>query len=318
VTDTATPVHRAPDAAAALDIRPVAGHIGAEIHGVDLAADLDDATIGGVRQALLDWKVVFFRDQHIGHAEQIAFARRFGKLTPAHPHEDQPPEGFPEILPIDSRRYEKLFGKRTVTYDNGWHTDVTALVNPPAASILRADTVPPYGGDTQWTNLVAAYEGLPEPLRVLADGLRAKHSFGHVRTAGTGGSYAQKIAANPLLAIHPVVRVHPETGERALYVSPSFTTHEASIIGLSKVQSRRILDLFYEQIQRPEYTVRFRWQPGSVAFWDNRSTAHLGPADLDRIEGDRVLYRVTLEGDVPVGPDGQRSELVEGQPFLGN
>jgi taurine dioxygenase len=301
-----------------LDVRPVAGHIGAEIHGVDLAADLDDATVAEIREALLRWKVVFFRDQHIGHAEQIAFARRFGALTPAHPHEDDAPAGFPEILPIDSRRYERQFGKKRPTYDNGWHTDVTALVNPPWGSILRAAHVPDYGGDTQWTNLVAAYEGLPEPLRQLADGLRAKHSFGLVKHLGTGGRYAQKVTANPLIAIHPVVRVHPETGERALYVSPSFTTFDSEIIGLSPRQSRRILDLFYEQIARPEYTVRFRWAPGSVAFWDNRSTAHLGPSDLDHLDYERVLYRVTFEGDVPVGPDGRPSELVAGQPFTAN
>jgi alpha-ketoglutarate-dependent taurine dioxygenase len=299
-----------------LDVRPVAGHIGAEIAGVDLAQDLDDATIAQIRAALLRWKVVFFRDQHIDHAAQIAVARRFGKVTPAHPHEDEPPEGFPEILPIDSRRYEKLFGKKRPTYDTGWHTDVTALVNPPWASILRADIVPDYGGDTQWTNLVAAYEGLPEPLRQLADGLRAKHSFGHVRQLGRGGRYAQKVTDNPLVAIHPVVRVHPETGERALYVSPSFTTFDSEIIGFGPLRSRRILDLFYEQIARPEYTVRFRWAPGSVAFWDNRATAHLGPSDLGHLDYERVLYRVTLEGDVPVGPDGQPSELVSGEPFV--
>jgi len=303
----------------ALDVRPLAGHIGAEISGIDLSSDLDDATIAEVRQVLLRWKVAFFRGQSIGHAEQISFGRRFGKLTPAHPFEDAPPEGFPEILPIDSRRYEAKFGKKKATYDNGWHTDVTALVNPPAGSILRAEIVPPYGGDTAWTNLVAAYEGLPAPLRALADQLRAKHSFGSLgRSAAAGSDYAQKIAANPLVAIHPLVRVHPETGERALFVSPSFTGHDSEIIGLSKRQSHRILDLFYEQVARPEYTVRFKWEPGDIAFWDNRATAHLGPSDLDHLDFDRVLYRITLEGDIPVGPDGQPSELIEGQPFLGN
>jgi taurine dioxygenase len=301
-----------------LDVRPVAGHIGAEIGGVDLGAALDDATIADIRAALLRWKVVFFRDQSIDHAAQVAFSERFGKVTPAHPHEDAPPEGFPQILPIDSRRYEQKFGKKIATYDNGWHTDVTALVNPPFGSILRAESVPPYGGDTAWTNLVAAYEGLPAPLRQLADGLRAKHSFGQLRTLAPTSSYAQKIAANPLVAIHPVVRVHPETGERALYVSPSFTSHDSEIIGFSPRHSRRILDLFYEQIARPEYTVRFRWEPGSVAFWDNRATAHLGPSDLGHLDFDRVLYRTTLEGDIPVGPDGTPSELVEGAPFLGS
>ena len=302
-----------------LDVRPVAGHIGAEIHGVDLASDLDERVIAGIREALLGWKVVFFRGQSIGHAEQVAFGRRFGKLTPAHPFEDEPPEGFPEIFPIDSRRYEAKFGTKKATYDNGWHTDVTALVNPPAASILRAEIVPPYGGDTAWTNLVEAYEGLPAPLRALADQLQAKHSFGQVSQHSKRGSrYARLVEANPLVAIHPLVRVHPETGERALYVSPSFTAHDSEIIGFSKRHSQRILDLFYEQVARPQYTVRFRWQPGDVAFWDNRSTAHLGPGDLDHLDFDRVLYRVTLEGDVPVGPDGRSSELIEGQPFLGN
>jgi alpha-ketoglutarate-dependent taurine dioxygenase len=302
-----------------LDVRPVAGRIGAEIYGVDLRSELDEATIAGIRQALLQWKVVFFRGQSIGHAEQVAFGRRFGKLTPAHPFEDEPPEGFPEILPIDSRRYERIFGRKKVSYDNGWHTDVTALVNPPFGSILRADTVPPYGGDTQWTNLVAAYEGLPEPLRDLADSLRAKHSFGQVRQSSTSNSsYAQKIDANPLVAIHPLVRVHPETGERALYVSPSFTKHDSEIIGFSKSQSQRILELFYEEVARPEYTVRFRWQAGDIAFWDNRSTAHLAPSDVDHLDFDRVLYRVTLEGDIPVGSDGKPSELISGDPFLGN
>jgi taurine dioxygenase len=302
-----------------LDVRPVAGHIGAEIHGIDLGADLDEPTIAGIRSALLRWKVVFFREQSIGHAEQVAFSRRFGKLTAAHPHEDEPPEGFPEILPVDSRRYERKFGRKIATYDNGWHTDVTALVNPPWASILRAETVPPYGGDTAWTNLVAAYEGLPVPLRQLADELRAKHSFGQLRQGiASGSSYAQKIAANPLVAIHPVVRVHPETGERALYVSPSFTSHDNEIIGFSPRQSKQILELFYEEVARPQYTVRFRWEPGSVAFWDNRATAHLGPSDLGHLDFDRVLYRTTLEGDIPVGPDGVPSELVAGEPFLGN
>jgi alpha-ketoglutarate-dependent taurine dioxygenase len=302
-----------------LDVRPVAGRIGAEIYGVDLSSEVDAATIASIRQALLQWKVVFFRGQSIGHAEQVAFGRRFGKLTPAHPFEDEPPEGFPEILPIDSRRYERIFGRKKVSYDNGWHTDVTALVNPPFGSILRADTVPPYGGDTQWTNLVAAYEGLPQPLRDLADSLRAKHSFGQVRQGSTSSSsYAQKIDANPLVAIHPLVRVHPETGERALYVSPSFTKHDSEIIGLSKSQSQSILELFYAEVARPEYTVRFRWQAGDIAFWDNRSTAHLAPSDVDHLEFDRVLYRVTLEGDIPVGSDGKPSELISGDPFLAN
>jgi len=303
-----------------LDVQPVAGHIGAEIVGVDLSADLDDHTIAAIRAALLEWKVVFFRDQAIDHAQQVAFTRRFGKVTPSHPHDLGASQEHPEILPIDSRRYEaQVGGKKKATYDTGWHSDVTAVINPPAASILRADIVPPYGGDTQWTSLVAAYEALPAELKALADGLRAKHSFGSIRRyAADQSDFAKSIGANPLLTIHPLVRVHPETGEKALYVSPSFTVGESEIIGFSPRQSRAILELFYEQIQRPEFTVRFRWEPGSIAFWDNRATAHLGPSDLSHLDVDRVLYRTTIEGDVPVGPDGRSSESVLGEAFSGN
>ncbi|MFF5206546.1 TauD/TfdA dioxygenase family protein [Streptosporangium sp. NPDC000396] len=305
----------------AIDIRRVAGHIGAEIHGVDISRPLDAAVAGEIRQALLAHKVIFFRGQDLGHGAQIAFARQFGDLTHAHPHEDAPPEEFPQILTIDPRRYEERYGqgyrelyrKRQYSYYSGWHTDVTAAVNPPAASILRAETVPPFGGDTQWTNLVAAYEGLSEPLKRFADGLRAEHRFlAGYQTAAEDATLVKRINDNLLISIHPVVRVHPETGERALFVNPGFTDR---IVGVSPQESRRILDLLYEQITRPEYTVRFRWEPGSVAFWDNRATAHLAPTDLDHLDVERTLHRVTLIGDRPVGPDGFESEIVAGRPF---
>ncbi|MBB5916097.1 taurine dioxygenase [Nocardia transvalensis] len=298
-----------------LDIVPVAGYIGAEITGVDLREDLDDATVAEIRRALHEYKVVFFREQRIGHAEQVAFARRFGKVTPAHPHEENPPEGFPEILPIDSRRYEKNLGRPRTSYDHSWHTDVTALVNPPAASILRADILPPYGGDTAWTNLVAAYENLPKELRDFADTLDIKHQF--QTRATTGSQRARKVEEANLVAYHPAVRVHPVTGERALFVSPGFTRGAREIRGFSPDQSERLLQLLWSEATRTEYTVRFRWAPGSIAFWDNRATAHLAIADAGHLGHDRVLYRVTLEGDVPRGVDGRESERVSGQPFLG-
>jgi alpha-ketoglutarate-dependent taurine dioxygenase len=299
-------------AGTSVSVRPLSGHTGAEIGGVDISQRLDDQTIADIRSALLKWKVVFFRGQHIGHAEQIAFAKRFGDVTYAHPHEDQPLDGFPEILPIDRRRYDSKYGRR-YSYENRWHTDVTAAVNPPAGSILRAAVVPEYGGDTTWTNLVAAYEGLSPAVRSLVDGLRAEHRFGLGFSAqDQNNGYLKHVRNNPLVAIHPVVRVHPETGERAIFVSPGFTSH---IVGVSRLESRRILDLLFEEITRPKYTVRFHWDPGSVAFWDNRATAHLGPQDLNHVEVERILYRVTLVGDVPVGVDGVRSELVAGEPF---
>lgn len=299
-----------------ITVAPQSGYTGAEISGVDLSEELSDGVIAEIRQALLKWKVVFFRDQTIGHAEQIAFARRFGKVTPAHPYEENPPAGFPEILPIDSRRYDKLYGRKRTSYDSSWHTDVTALVNPPAFSILRADILPPYGGDTAWTNLVAAYENLPAELRDFVDTLDAEHTF---ENRAAAGSDRNRIIGNkPLRALHPVVRVHPETGERALFVSPGFTRKATSIRGFSPRLAGHLLEALWEEATRTEYTVRFRWQPGSVAFWDNRATAHLAIADAGHLEHDRVLYRVTLEGDVPVGVDGRSSESLEGEPFHGS
>lgn len=299
-----------------LTVSPVAGYIGAEIGGVDLSAPLTPEVVARIRSALHQYKVVFFRDQSIGHGEQIAFARQFGAVTPAHPHEENAPEGFPEILPIDSRRYEQNLGRKRTSYDHSWHTDVTALVNPPAASILRADILPPYGGDTAWTNLVAAYEGLPKQLRDLADAIDIRHQF--AAKAAAGSQRARKIAEADLAAYHPAVRVHPETGERALFVSPGFTRGPREVRGFSPEQSEQILNLLWREATRTEYTVRFRWAPGSVAFWDNRATAHLAIADAGHLGHDRVLYRVTLEGDVPRGVDGRESELISGEPFLGS
>lgn len=310
----------APDRRQELDVRPLAAKIGAEIQGVDLSRPLGPATVDAIRSALRRWRVVFFRDQHLDHAAQIAFGRQFGELTYAHPHDDHPPEGHPEIYTVDPRRFEAQYDpdqvrnlRRRYSYTNGWHTDVTPAVNPPAGSILRADVVPEYGGDTTFTNLVAAYEGLSAPVRRLVEGLRAEHLYQPVFPGGNS-LYGDRIETNRLVAHHPVVRVHPETGEKVLFVNPVFTRH---IVGLTPPESRAILDLLFEQISRPAYTVRFRWAPGSVAFWDNRATAHLGPQDLyDADDGvERVLHRITLIGDVPVGPDGRESELIEGVPF---
>lgn len=300
-------------------VRPVAGHIGADVSGVDLAQSLDAGQVAAIRDALHTHKVIFFRDQHLDHEAQIRFGRHFGELTYAHPHDDAPPEGHPEIFTVDPERYAQRYGndraataRRRYSYVAGWHTDVTAAVNPPAASILRAEVVPEIGGDTTWTNLVAAYEGLSAPVRAFVDGLRAEHRYGGDRKPTGGGAYARRVNDNLLVAVHPVVRVHPVTGERALFVNPGFTSH---IVDLEPRESRAVLDLLYAELTRHEYTVRFRWEPGSVAFWDNRATAHLAPADLDHLDVRRTLHRVTVIGDRPVGPDGRESELVSGRPF---
>lgn len=295
-----------------IEVKPTSGFTGAEISGVDLSHPLHDDLIKEIRQALLKWKVVFFRNQNIDHAAQIAFTGRFGEVTYAHPHEDEPIEGFSQILAIDRSRFERRNGLRRSSYESRWHTDVTAVVNPPAGSILRAVNVPSVGGDTQWTNLVAAYEGLSAPVRALADGLKAEHRFNARLRIPSNSKYAQRIAANPQVSIHPVVRVHPETGERALFVNPGFTSH---ILDVSPQESELLLELFFNQITKPAYITRFRWNNGDIAFWDNRATAHLAPQDLDHIEVERVLYRTTITGDVPVGTDGFRSQVVEGEPL---
>ncbi|BCL37794.1 TauD/TfdA dioxygenase family protein [Nostoc sp. MS1] len=295
-----------------IEVKPTSGFTGAEISGVNLSTHLEDEVIAEIRKALLKWKVVFFRNQNIDHAAQVAFTSRFGEVTYAHPHEDEPIAEHPQILPIDRSRYERKNGLRRSSYESRWHTDVTAAVNPPAASILRAVNVPSIGGDTQWTNLVAAYEGLSAPLRELADKLKAEHRFNARLRIPSNSKLAQRIAANPIVSVHPVVRVHPETGERALFVNPGFTSH---ILDVSPQESELLLELFFNQITKPAYTTRFRWHNGDIAFWDNRATAHLAPQDLDHIEVERVLYRTTITGDIPVGVDGFRSQIVEGEIF---
>jgi alpha-ketoglutarate-dependent taurine dioxygenase len=301
-------------------VRPVAGHIGADISGVDIAESLSPETMQQIKQALHEFKVIFFRDQHLDHASHVAFGRQFGTLTYAHPHEESPPEGYPEIFTVDPQRYEKRYGayprlarQRQYSYVSGWHTDVTAAINPPAISILRAEVVPEIGGDTQWTNLQAAYERLSPAVQDFIDTLRAEHRYGGGGSGfRTAGALGKRIEDNLLIAIHPVVRVHPVTGKKCLFVNPGYTSH---IVDVSPRESKAILDLLYSEITLPEYIVRFRWEPGSVAIWDNRATSHLAPTDIEHLDLQRTLHRVTVIGDIPVGPDGRESELVAGKPF---
>ncbi|MET0699006.1 MAG: TauD/TfdA family dioxygenase [Mycobacterium sp.] len=298
--------------AQAIDVVPQSGWTGAEIRGVDLTKPLDQQQVADIRAALLTWKVVFFRDQFIDHDDHLRFARAFGAPTPAHPLFDSIPDpDYPTIYPIFRDRFKARFDNSRGYDKTSWHADVTAAVNPPAASILRAEVIPPYGGDTQWSNTVAVYEGLSAPVRRLADGLRAVHRFAPPDGAKATEDYERRVTRRPLVSEHPVVRVHPETGEKALYVNPSFTSH---LVDVSPHESRRLLGLFYDELARPEYTVRFKWEPGSIAFWDNRSTVHLAPTDLT-LDHDRRLYRVTLVGDVPQGADGRASVALDGEPF---
>jgi taurine dioxygenase len=295
------------------DITPAAGHIGAEVTGVDLTQPLDSEIVNEIKAALLQWKVLFFRDQDVTPEQQIAFAQHWGEITPAHPVLGSR-EGHPEIFRLEAKELraagaELRAPERVPARDsaNGWHTDITFVANPAKLSVLKGVVIPEYGGDTLWTNLVAAYAGLSGPVKALLDGLQAVHGW----NTYTGAADARDGKPRPA-AIHPVVRVHPETGERALFVNPLFTTH---IYGVTARESIELLDLLYEQLKRPEYTVRFRWQPNSIAMWDNRATAHLGPVDGEFVDLVRVVERVTVTGDLPVGPDGFTSRSLEGDLF---
>ncbi|CAO3359090.1 TauD/TfdA dioxygenase family protein [Azospirillum melinis] len=295
-----------------IGVHPLTGHIGAEIDGIDLRAPLEPAVVAEIKEALLKWKVVFFRDQPLSHDQHVAFASAFGAPTIGHAVYGFV-EGHPQVYSVARDRFaDRHTGDLLIRPWTGWHSDVTAAVNPPAASILRGVEIPPYGGDTLWTNLVEAYNGLSQTLRGFVDGLRGVHYFTPPEGQDATETFVKRNAARPLVSEHPLVRVIPETGERALFVSPSFLKR---ITGLAPRESQQILDLLFEHVTRPEYTVRFRWQPGSIAFWDNRTTAHLAPRDIFSLDFDRQLYRITLRGDIPVGVDGRPSTSIKGDPI---
>ncbi|WEB39569.1 TauD/TfdA family dioxygenase [Streptomyces yunnanensis] len=305
-------------------VQPLSGHIGAEIYGVDLAKPLDDSVIETIRSAVLRWKVVFFREQDIDHAAHVAFGQRFGELIRMPARGSVSPKDYPEIeTTADFLEHGPTFGLDNNEWTErnrhspwrGWHIDASPRIDPPTATILRAEQVPSYGGDTMWANLAAAYTGLSEAVQRLADGLRVEHRLGVTYRPRPGrDAYVEHLMENQAATIHPLVRVHPETGERVLFIDCQYIEQ---IIGVSRFESQGLLSMFTEQILRPEYTVRFRWEPGSVAFWDNRSTMHLGPVDTAHLESGipRIMHRVMVVGDIPVGVDGKPSESLVGAPL---
>lgn len=291
------------ESATRLQVRPLSGRIGAEIRGVDLADDLDEATIADIREALLAHKVVFFPAQHLNADQHSAFGRRFGELTAAHPVIPGI-EGHPEVFEIDytkSRELYATYGDLTERQERGvhWHTDVTFVERPPLGSILNAIVIPPSGGDTLWSNQVAAFEGLSEPLQRFLEGLTAVHSgkeqFSRILARrGTDVEWDGSVYDQLEPVVHPVVRTHPETGERALFVNPGFTSH---IVELARPESDALLAYLHAHSTKPEYTVRYHWTAGDVAFWDNRATQHAVVGDFG--DQHRVIQRVTIRGDKP-------------------
>lgn len=281
-----------------LSIHPIAGHIGAEIRGVKLSANLPAEILGAIRRALLHRKVVIFRDQqHLDDAAHEGFARGFGDLVE---HPTTPSRAGTSILELDASRG----GGRA----DRWHTDVTFVAAYPAISILRAVVVPSHGGDTIWTNTAAAYAGLTPELRALADRLWAVHSnlydYAAERPSASAAdrkAYEDVFTSAVFETDHPLVHVHPETGQRSLILG-NFVRR---IRGHSQDQSELLLRLFQDHVTRLDYTFRWRWQAGDVVMWDNRATQHIAINDYG--EEPRVVRRVTIAGVPPIAVDGQRS-----------
>lgn len=274
---------------AAFQVERIGPTIGAEIHGLDLNAPLDDVTFRAFEAALIEHKIVYLRDQHISTERHVEIGRMFGELE-VHPFR---PEGaFPEIMVLDNHK------DNPVLSTDVWHSDTTFRERPTRYSILRSLVVPPVGGDTLWADMTAAYDGLSEAVRALIDPLEAVHDFKNFRALFSDSEedratlrQMEELYPNPT---HPVVRTHPVSGRKAIYVNPQFTLN---IRGLRDNESRALLDLLYEQAKVPEYQFRLRWKPDTVAFWDNRSTQHYAANDYypDR----RTMERVAVIGEKP-------------------
>jgi alpha-ketoglutarate-dependent taurine dioxygenase len=289
-------------------VTKLGSRIGAQVDGVRLGGDLDQITVDEVHQALLAHKVIFFRGQHhLDDQQQLAFAGLLG--TPiGHPAAGAlAAKSAPVITPINSE-----YGKA-----NRWHTDVTFAANYPAASILRAVTLPSYGGSTLWASTAAAYEQLPEPLKCLVENLWALHTnrYDYIPDQATLSmsdaqkAFRQAFEKPDFRTEHPVVRVHPETGERTL-IAGDFVR---SFVGLDSHESQVLFELLQRRITLPENTIRWNWEQGDVAIWDNKATQHRAIDDYD--DQHRLMHRVTLMGDVPVNVHGERSRVISGAPL---
>jgi alpha-ketoglutarate-dependent sulfate ester dioxygenase len=299
VTDTITTPAR-------VVVTKLAGNIGAQISGIGIGDAPSDEEVAQIRQALLDHKVVFLRDQSLDYPRQVAFAGRLGPLTLGHPTLASPPDQ-PYLEEIDSRQ-----GVRA----NHWHTDVTFVDRPPAFTLLHAVVIPAVGGDTLWANTVTAYESLPGDLRDLADQIRIIHTNDYDYAAVTGRDARHDAAVEDrrkefLSTIyeteHPAVRVHPETSERSLVLGGFART----VLGFSPQASRDLIRILQDYVTRPEQTVRWRWREGDLAIWDNRATQHY--AIFDYGSEHRRGERVTVAGPMPVGVDGRPSVSIKGQ-----
>lgn len=270
-------------------VQPIAGTLGAELHGVDLCQDLSAEVYQEIRRLLIEHQVIFFRDQDISPAQHKALAESFGPLQ-THPAYDTI-EGFPEITILESTA-------ENPSKIEAWHTDMTFRKHPPLGTVLRSKIIPAQGGDTLWASMTAAFDGLSKPMQDFLSKLTAEHDFSYgfkESLAEPGGRerLAQAVADNPPVQ-HPVIRTHPESGKKVIFVNSLFTTR---IIELSNRESVAVLSFLFEHITTPEYSCRFQWQPNSIAIWDNRSTQHK-PIN-DYFPAHRRLERITIDGDSP-------------------
>jgi alpha-ketoglutarate-dependent taurine dioxygenase len=285
-----------------LEVRKITGRIGAQVRGVDVSAPLDEATVNEIRSALNENKALVFPDAIVDDTGQQRFAAQFGALTKAHPTVPSV-DGSPNILPVDSEE-----GGRA----NSWHTDVTFVLNPPQASTLRSITLPPYGGETLIANTAAAYLNLPEPLRAFADTLWAVHTNDYdyavpANLVQRGADERRAVfTSTKFETVHPVVRVHPLTGERGLFIG-GFAQR---IVGLSGTESRDILRLLQQYVTRPENVLRVAWKPNQLVLFDNRVTQHYAIDNYD--DQPRRLNRVTVAGEIPLGVQGKPSYSITG------
>jgi taurine dioxygenase len=274
----------------AFEVERLGARLGAEIHGLDLKQGLPPETFRAFEAALIEHKVVVLRDQHLTTEQHVAISRLFGELE-VHPM--RPQGQFPEILVLDNHK------DNPVLSTDVWHSDTTFRKNPTRYTILRCEIMPKVGGDTLWSDMEAAYEGLSSVFRNMIDGLRAVHDFKNFRALYTKSEEDQaklrrmeELFPNPS---HPVVRTHPANGRKSIYVNPQFTLN---IEGMEPLESRAILDVLFAQAQVPEYQFRLRWAPGTIVFWDNRSTQHY--AANDYYPQRRRMERTAVVGDVPV------------------
>lgn len=273
-----------------LTVRRLAGAIGAEVQGIALSPDLPEEAIARLRRIWLEHGVIFFRDQDLSPQQFLAVARRFGEVV-EYPFVKGLPEA-PEVIPVVKLEHER------VNFGGLWHTDTAYLETPPMATMLIAREVPPYGGDTLFASMYAAYDALSEGMKRLLDGLWAVNSSAKADVTKTREDRlkdsARTDARQVYEAEHPVVRTHPETGRKALYVNTGHTTRFA---GMTEEESAPLLEYLFRHQVRPEFTCRFTWQPGSIAFWDNRCCLHNPVNDYHGFR--RVMHRVTLAGDRP-------------------